>query len=374
MLTFFGVCAAFHDKMENADTKKKINIGVVCVFFIFFAFRGYLYTDWTTYMDYLNRIEWKDLLSWNPIDSKSFEPGFALLALSCKSIYNSYPLLVFVCTCIDTLLFLRFLRRREIDNVAFAFMLFITFEGLSIMFNLMRNAISIFILMNALEYIESRKPLKYYALCFVALMFHMSSLVFLPLYFFLHKKFNRWVYLGLTMACLAFFLSKISLVSTAVGLLGLEGMFGGKVEAYTEYMTSSRTLGITNLLEIYGLVFLVFLYYEEITERFPNHVVILNCLGMFLVMFFVFAEFKTLSSRLATLFYFSFWILWIDVLRVLYIKNNKVLLSLLLFLYCTFLTIRNVSTPCQEYDNLLFGGKSYQERQVILNRTYEEDE
>lgn len=374
LLIVFGVCAFFYDHIEDEKTKKKLNIGAVALFFFFFAFRGYLYTDWLSYTEYLNRVGWDELAHWDPMNSKSFEPGFALLTLICKSIFNNYFFLVFVCVTIDTILFVRFLKYRKVDNLALAFMLFITFEGLVIMFNLLRNAISMFILMNALQYIEKRKMLKYFSLCFLALMFHMSAIIFFPLYFFLHKKLNKWVFLGISVFCVLFFLSKISIVTSLVKVLGMEGMFGGKIDSYTEYITSARAISVTGLLENFGIVAFVFMYYDEITEKFESHVVIINSLLLFLVMYFVFAEFKTLSSRLATLFYYSYWILWIDVIHVLYIKNNRILLSSALFLYCAFITLRNISVPAQEYDNLLFGIKSYQERVTLLRRTYQEDD
>ncbi len=374
VLIIFSICAFYYDHVDDDNSKKWVNIVSSFVFFVFFAFRGYVYTDWLSYTEYLDRIDWDELLNWDPLNSKSFEPGFALLTLVCKTVLNDYSFLVFVCTLIDSVLFFRFLRYRKVDNMALAFMLFFTFEGLVIMFNLLRNAISMFIFMNALQYIEKRMPLKYFSLCFLALMFHMSAVIFFPLYFFLHKKLNRWAFLGVAMTCVLFFLSHISIVTMIVRVLGLEGLFGGKVEVYTEYITSSRELSITGLLENLGIVAFVFMYYDEILEKHENHVIIINSLLMFLVMYFVFAEFKTLSSRLSILFYYSYWILWVDVVHVLYLKNNRILLSVLLFLYCSFITIRNIGTPCQEYDNILFGSKSYQERVTILRRTYQEDE
>lgn len=195
LLTFFALLAVLYDHTEDETTHKRINMGALAVFFVFFAFRGYVYTDWQNYESLLGRVEWSYLFCLFDSDSKEMvEPGFVALCMICKSIHESYPLLVCVCMLINTALFLRFLRQRHIENLALAFMLFITFQGLTIMFNLLRNAISMFLFMNAIQYIEKRKPLPYFALCVAALMFHMSSAVFFPLYFFLDRRLNRWVY------------------------------------------------------------------------------------------------------------------------------------------------------------------------------------
>lgn len=119
---------------------------------------------------------------------------------------------------------------------------------------------------------------------------------------------------------------------------------------------------------------MVMLYYDEILAKHRGHAVIVNSLLMYLFMYYVLAEFKTMSDRFAMLFSYSFWILWIDFIHLLYLKNNRILLSTVLYLYCAFILVRTIGTPAQEYDNLLFGAKSMQERQTILHRTYEEDE
>lgn len=373
LLTFYAVLAFFYDSLDDPQRKKQITIVSVLVFFIFFAFRGYLYTDWISYVKYLENVEWDNVVNFEVKDTDVKEPGFALLAMLCKTIYDDYFFLVFVCTTIDTILFVRFLHRRGVDNIPLAFMLFITFEGLGIMFNLLRNAMTMFLFMNALEYIEKRKPIQYFAICLVALSIHMSSLMYFPLYFFLHRKLNRWIFLGVFFGCFLFYLSNMSIVMALVKILGLEDSMGSKVEVYTEFYSASRTLSITGTIEKMGLATLVFLYYDDIIARFKGRVVVINSLLIYFVLFYMLAEFSTLSYRFSMLFLFSYWILWGDIIKIFYVKNNRRIISTLLFLYCFYVTMLAINTPCQEYDNILFGAKSYQERVTILNRTYEED-
>lgn len=373
LLTFYGVCAFFYENCDDSQRRKQIVIVSFLVFFVFFAFRGYLYTDWTSYVFYLENVEWDNIVSFDISDPDGKEPGFALLAMLCKTVYNDYFFLVFVCTTIDTLLLARFLRRRGIDNIPLFFMLFITFEGLGVMFNLLRNAISMLLFMNALEYIEKRKPVKYFSICLVALSLHMSSLLFFPMYFFLHRKMNKWVFIGVFFACFLFYVSKCSIVMTLVKILGLDDSFGPKVEAYTEVYSSSRALSLSVTVEKMSLAMLVFLYYDEIIEKFKDRVIIINSLLVYYVLFYMLAEFNTLSYRFSMLFIFSYWILWGDVVKILYIANNRRIVSTLLFTYCFYITMLAINTPCQEYDNILFGAKGYQERLTILNRTYKDD-
>ena len=374
LLTFYGFLAYLYEQIDNEFRKKQISIVAVLVFFIFFAFRGYLYTDWVSYVQYFENIEWNHAII-NDIDGEDFkEPGFALLTVLCKTFVNNYFFLVFVCTSIDTYLFLRFLKRRDINNIALVFMLFITFEGLSIMFNLLRNALSLFIFMNAIEYIEKRKPIAYFSLCIIALSIHLSSIMYFPLYFFLHKKLNKWIFLGVFTGCLIFYISNSSLILTLANLFGLAGPFEDKLNIYTELFSTSRVLSLTGTIEKVALTTLVFLYYDEIIDQLKGRIVIINSLLCYLIMYYMLAEFNTFSYRMSILFIFSYWILWGDIIKVLYVKNNKRIVSALIYIYCIYVTIFAVSTPIQQYDNILFGAKSYQERLNIFNRTYQADE
>lgn len=373
LLTFYGILAFCYENVEDSQRRKQITIVAIIVFYVFFAFRGYLYTDWMSYVKYLENVEWDNVLSPEVKDTDVKEPGFALIAMLCKTVFDDYFFLVFVCTTIDTLLFVRFLNRRGIDNVPLAFMLFITFEGLGIMFNLLRNAMTMFLFMNALEYIEKRKPLQYFAICLVALTIHMSSLLYFPLYFFLHRKLNRWVFISVFLGCFLFYLSGTSIVMTIVKILGLDDSLGSKVEVYTELYSAERTLSITGTVEKFGLATLVFLYYDDVIARFKGRIVIINSLLAYFILFYMLAEFNTLSYRMSMLFLFSYWVLWGDIVKIFYVKNNRRIVSTVLFLYCFYVTMLAINTPCQEYDNILFGAKSYQERITILNRTYEDD-
>lgn len=374
LLTFYAVLAFFYDSLDDPQRKKQITIVSILVFFMFFAFRGYLYTDWISYVKYMENVEWDNIVSFDFTDPDGKEPGFALLAMLCKVVFDDYFFLVFVCTTIDTILFFRFLHRRGVENIPLTLMLFITFEGLVIMFNLLRNAISMFLFMNALEYIEKRKPVQYFSICLLALSLHMSSLLFFPLYFFMHRKMNRWVFISVFFACFLFYVSKLSIVLTVVRILGLEESFGTKIEAYTEIYSSSRALSISVSLEKMGLAMLVFLYYDEIIARFKGRVIIINCLLAYYVLYYMLAEFNTLSYRMSMLFLFTYWILWGDIVKTIYVANNRKIVSSVLFLYCFYITMLAINTPCQEYDNILFGAKGYQERLTILNRTYQEEE
>lgn len=371
ILIYFGASAVFFEHTENRAKQQHIVLLSILVLYVFFAFRGYVYSDWTSYAELLRDVEWDDVFRITDPHQKAVvrEPGFTLLCVLCKSITNEFAFLVIVITTIDTVLFFHFLKQWDIKNLPFVFMLFITFDGISIMFNLYRNQIAIFIFLNSLTYLIQRKPLPYFGLCLLALSFHLSSIVYFPLYFFLDKKINKWLFLGLSLGFIAFYFAKISVVMSFVKLFGADGALGEKAAFYTEALTSSRAFSLTGTIEKVGLTALIFLYYKELTELKNRHIII-NCVLIYFFFYYVFAEFQDLSSRLAILFEFSYWIIWIDLVSVLLLRNNKKLLAGTLFLYCFYINLMAYNQPIQQYDNLLFGGMSQQERLRIMNRTF----
>ena len=50
---------------------------------------------------------------------------------------------------------------------------------------------------------------------------------------------------------------------------------------------------------------------------------------------------------------------------------SSIIFVMISIIYVTYMTISDVKVPIQEYDNILFGAKSQQERLKILNRTFE---
>lgn len=376
VLLVLGVCAwsyeTFHDDQQKAYT----NLFAIAVFIVFFGLRGYVFTDWTTYAETLRTVEWGDIfrLTTEKSNSVVHEPGFTLLCCLCSIFSREVSLLVFVTTVIDLLLFLRFLRRWDIRNLALVWVLFIGFEGLNIMFNLLRNQIAILIFLNSLEYIGKRKPLQYFSLCVLALCFHLSSLMFFPLYFFMHRKLNRWVFLSAYVVLLAVFVSKVSTTSLLISVFGLEDTLAAKAKVYMEQYTTARELSVSGTIIVLILIALVMIYYDKITREFPYRVMAINSILIYFFFFYVFAEFKELSYRMSLPFIFPFWLLWLDVGKCLAIRNNRIILYSFVCFFSLYTTTFNMKIDVQQYDNLLFGAKSQQERLKILNRTYEPED
>lgn len=366
------IYAQRHEFEEDRKMCNNILVASIGLFYIFFAFRGYLCTDWRGYSEFYSDVSWSSILeiTSSKYEAVFHEPGFTLLMCICKTISNEYAFFVIAYTTLETVLFLRFLRRWNIGNMPFVFMLFMMFYGVPIMSNLMRNQMAIFIMLNTLEYIESKQPLKYFAGCFLAICFHSTFVLFFPLYFVLGRKINRWIYAVAFLVFFGIYITKVSLVLAMLDMLGLGGTVGEKVKVYTEAFSEARQFSVSGTMEKFGMVLLIFLYYDRLMQKAKN-VILINSLLCMYFFYYVFSEFDVLSSRLAMNFSYSNWIIWIELLDGTRIQNNKRLLGFTLFMYCLYSQSVAYKEPAQEYDNFLFGAKSQTERLRVIDKTYE---
>lgn len=360
-----------YQRKEDEALCRKLTIWGVVIYFLFFAFRGYINTDWMTYYYEFDKCSW-DLL-FNYELGKSREPGFLLFMLLCKTFFPSYHFLVFMSTILNTILLIVFFRRYT-DNILLALTVYLVFEGFVINANLMRNSTSIFIFLNAIQYIESRKPLPYFALCLLALTFHFSAIAYFPFYFFIHRNLNKWVYLGIFILCVTIFMLHIPIFMNLIKLTGIGGAFiDEKIDVYVE-IGSARGIGLGFIERILTGI-LVFCYYEKLKAIRPENKIFINSLVAFYISLFMFSEFAEISKRIFILFIYSYWILWNDLIKCFYYEHNKYLFCSFIAIYCLIKTATTLNAPIHEYDNLLFGNiKSYQERKYIFEKTFEEPE
>lgn len=360
-----------HQRKDDEEFCHKITVCGVLVFFLFFAFRGYIFTDWLTYYPEFEECSFDQLLNFELGDSR--EPGYLLLQLICKSIVDNYHFFVFVNTLISTILLLSFFRKYT-SNIFLALIIYLVFDGFVISINLMRNSISIFIFLNSLEYLKNRNALRYFTMCLLSLSFHFSAILYFPLYFFFHIKLNKWIYLATFILCNAVFILHIPIFLKLFSLTGLGGDFiEHKLEYYTE-VGNGLGFGL-GYIERLAIGLLVFCYYDKLNAIREENKIFINALIAYFIAIFMFSEFTEISSRIRMLFVFSYWILWGDLIKCFAFERNRMLFVSFIGIYCIMKTIGTINQPVQEYDNLLFGDiKSFQERKYIFERTFKEPE
>ncbi len=372
IIILLGILYFFREKTEDPTIQIKYEYIAIAIFIFFFGLRGYILTDWMIYYPYFNDLEWDKILDYFVSDKIGYEPGFAFFTMTCKTLIPSYNIYILIITVFNTFCIVKFTKRYT-DSLILVLILYITFDGVLIMGNLLRNSIAISLFLLAIPYLEERKPIQYFSLCLLGISFHISALVYIPLYFFLHRNINKWVYLSIFIFINLIFVTHNSVILILANLLGGEDNMADKVKAYTEEMDSSIAIVSLGYLERLMTGILIFLYYDKLKDLHNKSCIIINSVLIYFCIFFLMGEFEVVAKRFANLFIYGYWIIWIDLSKCLYYKNNKKIFTSFIIAYCMLRTWSYTNNAGFMYENILFGSQSYNERLYYHNRNFHED-
>lgn len=353
----------------NNKFRSIIDVISIVVFILFFGFRGFIFYDWASYYPAYESLPdiftlfTQDWMKWG------WEPGFILFASIIKELSDSYQFFILLCTVIDTILLTRFFKL-YVAILPLGFMMYLTMNGIQISTDLLRNSIAICIFLNAIPFIPERKIVPYIGLCLLAATFHSSALAYIPLYFFLNKKLNIWIALSLFLIANAIYLFHIPILKSIISLFVGALMPSTKlwIDSYLNMDASTGSTLSIGYLERLLTATLIFCYYNKLIEIRKSPLFV-NATLIFLVIFLLFSEFKTISMRTSTLFSFGYWIVWIDLINCFRIKNNKILFVSFICLYSIIKTYSNCSSDVARYENVLFGASNYNERLVEFRKS-----
>lgn len=373
LITFYGFMAWWNMSTSSERDRKGIVLACFVVTLVFWGFRGFCFYDWISYYPEYLELDVKDMSVSNIFFR--YEPGFSALMFLCKYIYNSYSFFLFVNTLISLLLLNHFLKR-HMDNYPLGMIICTTIGGIFFFTDLIRNATSTLIFINAVDYINQRKPFKYYLSCILSLCFHYSAIFFLPLYFFLHRKTSKVTFSVIfIIGCLIYILDLPLLSDSVAMVLGLiNSDFEMRVRFYlTELSNSSSILNIVFFERVLTGI-LVICYMDKLRNIRKDANVFINCVLLFFVMTFFLHEFVTLSHRMSLLFVCGYWVIWMDLIKCFAFENNRKLFIIFICSYCFLRILGHTRNVIANYDNVLFDSETYQQRESIFNKNFQEQQ
>lgn len=335
---------------------------------LFFAFRGYVGDDWTGYHVVYQFVQPRDFhLNIFATHSFRFEPGFAVLAYVCRQMAGGEGYLFFqgVVAFIQVVLLIRFLRRYT-DNLPLSIIIFLAMGGLVMLINTMRNTIAILFFLNALPYLRERRFLPYLLYCLAAMSFHVSSAIFLPLYFVFHIRLPRWVFLVIFLLCNAVFLLKIPVLS--IGFGAIAELIGGKIARMVNlYLEDQHMMALSfsisiGYLERLATGIIIMVFWDELHDLRKENVIFINAMILFFFFYFFFSEVREVGRRLSELFIFGYWILWPDLFRCFKLRLLRIGFASFLLIYCSLKVVGTVGYPNTRYENILTGFTQYRKR------------
>lgn len=368
ILVLFYLAYAEGRTDDNLRKNKLINIASA-ILVLFFGLRGFIQSDFQNYYPWFEELPTLWNSDWSKTFAENYEPGFVLYSVFCKSIVPNYFFWIFVSSLIDILLLRKIFERYSV-NVCLSFAIYFAIGAIIMEFNLMRNIKAILILILATRYIQERRFGRYLFCIFLAMLFHVMAIIFVPLYFVLDRKWSKGVLWGVFIACIVVLLLRIKFLTPV--LIYAAGFFGGVysilIEKYFESGMLDSSYGVSfGLIERVFTFILIVYFYGKWEDKKGNRYIFPNMVIVYFMCFSLLSEMSVLLERTAYFFALSYCIFYPNLLKTLQIYSNKVMLVVYMFLVFTLKIAQQTQTVVCRYDNLLFGIESFEERLFILD-------
>jgi len=339
----------------------------------FFGLRGFIGWDWYNYYPAFNSVPKLFSPNGELFTATDYNSGFVIYISFLKSIWNNYHFLIFISTLIDLIILNVVIKRYSKYSYAFAILLFIVMGGFYLETDLIRNSKGIMLFLLSLKYVKERKLLPFLLLNIAGSMFHLSSILYLPLYFFLTKKIKKEIVIGIFITGLIITLIQLEYIRPF--LTWITNLLGEKfvylLEKYLELSNYSTGYGLTiGLLERLLTSSLIIIYYDKLTDSNDYNRIFINSFIVYFIIFFFFSEIKIIPIRVGGLFSFSYWILYPALLEVISNRNNRRLIIVFFMLYALIKIAGMTDNILYRYVNTLLGKDNYIERLEVFDKAH----
>jgi len=348
----------------DQKSRRMLNGLVIIAYVCFFGFRGFIATDWINYFRFFKALPTSFSLG---LKNSSFESGFVVYSILIKKISTSYLFFQLVNTITNLILLHIFFKRYLPDKYyTLGFTIFVVF-GFLIEINLLRNSKSLLIFLLSLKYIEDRNWIKYYLMMSLALMFHWSSFIFLPLYFFLHKKIDVRIFIAIFVIGTLIYLFNIEYIKPVINYLSkwLPVESSENISGYLGSKVYGKAFGFGfGYFERTLTAIIIMLFYGKLIN-IKHSVIFINSFLIYIIIYLYFSEVYIAIVRIAYLFSYSYWIL-IPMLIMAIDKNFKIILYSLFGIFLLLKIHVSTNNIFFKYDNFLSSSvQPYKDRYEI---------
>lgn len=281
------------------------------------GFRNMGGSDYIVYRDHFNGFE-----------GSRWEIGYELVVSFFRFIGFNYFFFVFFVS-LFTLIALFYCIRKYSQYPQFSLMLY--FGGYFVYYNLIatRQLIALMIFLFSLQYLIDKKDVKFLLLILFGSLFHSSSLILIPGYFFVRFfKFNFWYILVASFPIYIIFQFKIE---DLIGFFAANGFNFVESRMVDGYMVADRSLPITTFVRIGVTLSLFVSSYKNLKDN-ESYIVYFKLYFLF-VLFFI--AFNQLDIMIRMWVYFEMPSIFL-IPMVLKEMNNKFLRFFFYFLYLSF--------------------------------------
>ena len=319
LILFFIFILAFLDVADDAVFPKYKNILLIFCFILMFIVAGFRYQvgyDFNSYERIYNNITLSNFRGNN------LEIGFSLFVCLLKRIGFGFPVMMISIAMAS--LFIKYRVIKEYSVYPFISMLVYFSANFIIQdFGQIRQGLAIAFTLYSIKYIKEKKLYKYLIIIFMAIMFHYSAVLFLPMYWLSRINVNKKV------IATAFVVSGVFFVFSKSGLLDylvLKVIDQPYITyKYVAYMSGEGGIGIFKLTFLSRLV--IFALFYLLRDKIKENCECYNILAMaYLVSIFMYVAFN-FNGALATRGALYFKIVEILIIpQIIYAVKDKIIM------------------------------------------------
>lgn len=355
----------FTNNLYTINRERSNRVLYLSLIFISIIFMTRCFVGWDWYNYYPDFFQ----------DKFAYEKGYRFFVKSVRALYPNFNFFIGINTVIDFLL-LGYILKKYSKYPVFTLLLYLTINGLSLEIDVMRNVKSILLFLVSIQFIESRNFIPYILLNIVGSSFHVSSLLYIPLYFILNLKIDKKLILGLFVAGVVYYLSNYNFIIEIVNKLNIERLNGYK----TLFIEGGRGVNIF-FLERVIFFFTVYIFQQFINEKDSvKYNIFANSAYIGIFIFLYTTELSIISLRLFLMFVYSYWFIFPIIIGSL---QNRMELKILVFIVAlsiglfrsyNFLGFKG-NKMVYGYDNIFIKSAPMEEKIKILEeaRKYNDD-
>ena len=353
---------------KNERKKHMLFVFSIILLIGFLGLRGFIGWDWWAYYPSYNNLP----------NGFNYEIGYEIWSNIFYKIGLSYHHFTFINTVADILI-LAYVLKKYSKYPIFSMFLFLAVQGLSFEVDLLRNAKAVLLFIISIQFIKERKIIPFLILNILGMTFHMSSVIYLPMYFILNRNYSRKIVLPLIILGNIYYLFDTKLFIHILEYMSsiLPAAVGGKITSYLSIIPQNYKLPIGTLYfeRLVTFIMVFFFLHKEKNHREkenPYSLIMENSFYIFYLIFLFTSEFFIASTRIGILFIYANWFLWGDIIenfRDTKIKAAVFLIAVLIggnriYNHFDF----NGNKILYRYENIITDHKSYEEKMKDLGR------
>ena len=314
------------------------------LFLIFWFTAGLRYEtgiDWNTYtVNFAKTIPINIVLSngFNFGEGMFLELSYGLICSFVKYLGGSIQSVFFIMAFISSFFLFKSIQIYSC-NKSFSLLIYFCFAYLILDMTGMRQAVALNIFFYSLQFIVNKNLSKYLLFICFATTFHLSAVIFLPLYFISDMKIsNKVMYITVGIGLLIFlfnigFLNP--LLKTVTYFFSKISVISSKILLYTTNPLLNRHRPFSLEMIIYLIFFILITYNRnKITENDKFLNLCLNFVWIHLLLCFFIYEYYDVSVRMAIPFIIGYVILLPKMLLTLKLSTNKFVMTIFICLLC----------------------------------------